>query len=199
MPSFDGSETLAWRSWPYLDAQDRLLSARQQSLCVGGEDEGPAAAASVYPREFWQRQGEATTGDTGALQEGEDQPDRRVPADAGSDSGFLRALQSPVCHHRDASGAVLRLDQGSVCPRPHQPVQSFRADPVRPGVSASAWRVSCARSLAAADGLHAVGADEARAGVARSGAIGCPELDAGYLHLHAGQVLGRPGDLLDLE
>jgi hypothetical protein len=35
-----------------------------------------------------------------ALQEGEDQPARRLPADRDPDPGVLRALQGAVRHHR---------------------------------------------------------------------------------------------------
>jgi YidC/Oxa1 family membrane protein insertase len=157
------------------------------------------AADATDPRKFCRRQGEATAGDHGALPQGEDQPDRRVPADADPDPGFLLALQGTVRHHRDASGAVLRLDQGSVCTGPDQSVQPVRADPLRPGIAALARRVSCDRRVAANDGTNPMGANEADAGFARPDAIGDHELDARDLHLHAGEVFRRSGDLLDLE
>src|ERR1051325_6032687 len=67
-----------------------------------------------------------------ALQEGEDQPARRLPADRGADPGVLRALQGAVRHHRDAPRAVLRLDQGPLGARSDQHLQPVRPDPVRP-------------------------------------------------------------------
>ena len=91
--------------------QDHLLPARQQVLRLDGEDEGGAAGDDRDPRALRRRQDEAAAGDDGAVQEGEDQPDRRLPADPHPDSGLLRALQGAVHHHRDAARAVLRLDQ----------------------------------------------------------------------------------------
>ena len=52
-------------------------------------------------------------GDDGAVQGREGEPGIGLPADGGADSGVLLALQGDLRHHRDASGAVLRLD-----PRP---------------------------------------------------------------------------------
>ena len=121
-----------WRGDPDrdADAQDRILSARQQILCVGGEDEGAATADSTDPRELSRRQGEAAAGGDGALSEGKDQPDRRVLADADPDSGLLLALQGAVCHDRNASGAVFRMDQGFIGAGPDQRVQSVWIDPL---------------------------------------------------------------------
>ena len=112
--------------------QDRVLPARQQVLRLDGEDEGGAAGDDGDPRALQRRQDEAATGDDGAVQEGEDQSDCRLPADRRSDSGVLRALQGAVRHHRDAARAVLRLDQGPGRARPDHGVQPVRADPVRP-------------------------------------------------------------------
>ncbi len=61
--------------------QARLLPARQQVLRLDGEDEGGAAADDGDPRALRRRQDEAAAGDDGALQEGEDQSARRLPAD----------------------------------------------------------------------------------------------------------------------
>jgi Preprotein translocase subunit YidC len=52
------------------------------------------------------------------LQEGEDQPDRRLSSRRLADSGVLLALQGAVRHHRNAPRAVLRLDQGLSAPDP---------------------------------------------------------------------------------
>ena len=100
--------------------QDRLLPARQQVLRLDGEDEGGAAGDGGDPRALRRRQDEAAAGADGALQEGEDQSARRLPADPDPDPGVLRALQGAVRHHRDAARAVLRLDQGPLGARPDQ-------------------------------------------------------------------------------
>ena len=110
--------------------QDRLLPARQQVLRLDGEDESGAAGDDGDPRALRRRQDEAAAGDDGAVQEGEDQSDRRLPADPHPDSGVLRALQGAVHHHRNAARAVLRLDQGSLGARPAHGIQPVRAHPV---------------------------------------------------------------------
>ena len=110
--------------------QDLLLPARQQVLRLDGEDEGGAAGDAGHPRSLRRRQGEAAAGDDGALQEGEDQSDRGLPADPDPDPGVLRALQGAVHHHRDAPRAVLRLDQGPLGAGPDHDLQPVRADSV---------------------------------------------------------------------
>ena len=107
--------------------QGRVLPARQQVLRLDGEDEGGAAADGGAARALPRRQGEAAAGDDGALQEGEDQSARRLPADRDPDPGVLLALQGAVRHHRDAARAVLRLDPRPVGARSDQHLQ-----PVRP-------------------------------------------------------------------
>ena len=104
-----------------------LLPARQQVLRLDGEDEGGAAGDDGDPRALRRRQDEAAAGDDGALQEGEDQSDRRLPADPHPDPGLLRALQGAVRHHRDAARAVLRLDQGPLRARSDHGLQPVRA------------------------------------------------------------------------
>ena len=101
-------------------AQGPVLPARQQVLCIDGEDEGGAAADAGAARALSGRQGQAATGADGALQAREDQSGGRLPADRDPDPGVLRALQGAVRHHRNAPGAVLRLDQGSLRARSHQ-------------------------------------------------------------------------------
>ena len=64
---------------------------------------------------------------------------------------------------------------------------------------AAARAVPDARHLAADHGRHHVAADEAQSGAARSDAGDDLQLDADDLHLHAGALPGRPGDLLGLE
>ena len=127
--------------------QDLLLPARQQVLRLDGEDEGGAAGDDGDPRALRRRQDEAAAGDDGALQEGEDQSDRRLPADPDPDPGVLRALQGAVHHHRDAARAVLRLDQGPLRARPDHDLQPVRADSLGP-VDACRWsaRSSCSAS-----------------------------------------------------
>ena len=87
--------------------QDPVLPARQQVLRLDGEDEGGAAGDDGDPRALRRRQDEAAAGADGAVQEGEDQSARRLPADPDPDPGVLRALQGAVRHHRDAPRAVL--------------------------------------------------------------------------------------------
>ncbi len=107
--------------------QGHLLPARQQVLHVDGEHEEGAAEDAGDPREIRGRQDEAAAGDDGALQDREDQSDRRLLADADPDPGLLRALQGALRHHRDAPRAVLRLDPGSRRARSDLDLQ-----PVRP-------------------------------------------------------------------
>ena len=118
--------------------QDPVLPARQQILRLDGEDEIGAAATGGAEGALSRRQGEAAAGDDGNLQEGEDQPDRRLSSRRVADSGVLLALQGAVRHHRNAPRAVLRLDQGSVGARSDQPVQ-----PVRPACISIRPRCRC--------------------------------------------------------
>ena len=66
-----------------------VLPARQQILRLDGEDEGGAAGDDGDPRALCRRQDEAAAGDDGAVQEGEDQSARRLPADRDPDPGFF--------------------------------------------------------------------------------------------------------------
>ena len=118
--------------------QDLLLPARQQVLRLDGEDEGGAAGDAGDPRPLRRRQGQAAAGDDGALQEGEDQSDRGLPADPDPDPGVLRALQGAVHHHRDAPRAVLRLDQGPLGAGPDHDLQPVRAHSLGPAARRSA-------------------------------------------------------------
>ena len=92
--------------------QGFLFPARQQVLRLHGQDEGGAAGDDGDPRALRRRQDEAAAGDDGALQEGESESGRRLPADAHPGPGLLFALQGAVRHHRPAARPVLRLDQG---------------------------------------------------------------------------------------
>ena len=108
----------------------RLLPARQPLLRVDERDEEGAAGDGGAPGALQGRQGQAAAGDDGALQEGEDQPARRLLADRDPDPGVLRALQGAVRHHRDAARAVLRLDPGPLGARSDHDLHPVRADPV---------------------------------------------------------------------
>ena len=151
------------------------------------------------PRTLRRRQDEAAAGDDGAVQEGEDQPDRRLPADPHPDSGLLRALQGPVHHHRDAACAVLRLDQGPLGARPAHGVQSVRAHPLGSDGGSGHRPVPPPRPVAAHHGRDHVVPDEAQSAAAGSDPEDDLRLHADHLHLHAGELLRRPGDLLGLE
>ena len=120
-----------------------VLPARQQVLRLDGEDEGGAAADDGDARALSRRQGEAAAGDDGALQEGEDQPARRLPADRDPDPGVLLALQGAVRHHRDAARAVLRLDPRSLGAGPDQRLQAVRPHPVGPDARCRWSATSC--------------------------------------------------------
>ncbi|GCC47289.1 hypothetical protein chiPu_0031747, partial [Chiloscyllium punctatum] len=140
-------------------------------------------------------------GDDGDLQEGEDQPDRRLSSRRLADPGVLLALQGAVHHHRDAARAVLRLDQGPLGAGSDQPVHAVRPDPVRSDRAArTAFRlVPGDGHLADHHGHHDVGADEAQSGAAGSDPEDHLRLDAADLHLHAGRLPGGSRDLLGLE
>ena len=100
--------------------QDHLLPARQQVLRLDGEDEGGAAGDDGDPRALWRRQDEAATGDDGALQEGEDQSDRRLPADPHSNP--RSSLRSTRCCSSPSKCGTRRSSAGSrTCPRPIRP------------------------------------------------------------------------------
>ena len=110
------------------------------------------------------------------------------------DPGVLRALQGDLHHHRDAAGAVLRLDQGSVGARPDRASSTCSGCcPFTPP------HIPDDRHLAAHHGRLDVPADEDEPGAAGSGAEDDVHLDAGDLHLHAELVPVGPRDLLDLE
>ena len=179
--------------------QASVLPARQQVLRLDGEDEGGAAADGDDQGALRQRQDEAAAGDDGALQEGADQSHCRLSADRDPDSGVLLALQGAVHHHRNAPCAVLRLDPRSLGAGPDQHLYAGRIDPVRSGHPAAGRRLPASRLLAGDHGRDHVGADEAQSGAARSDPADDLQLDAADLHLHAGEIPGRPRHLLGLE
>ena len=68
----------------------------------------------------------------GLYQHGENQPGQRLPAHDRADPRVLLPLQGHLRHHRDAAGAVLRLDPRPLPGGPDQRLQPVRADPLRP-------------------------------------------------------------------
>ena len=118
---------------------------------------------------------------------------------AHPDSGLLRALQGAVHHHRNAARAVLRLDQGSLGARPAHGVQPVRAHPVGSDRGSADRPVPPSRSVAAHHGRDHVVPDEAQSAAAGSDPEDDLRLYADHLHLHAGELLRRTGDLLGLE
>ena len=137
--------------------QGGVLPARQQVLRLDGEDEGGAAADGRAARALSRRQGQAAAGADGAVQEGEDQSDRRLPAGGDPDPGVLLALQGAVRHHRDAARAVLRLDPRPVGAGPDQHLHPVRPHPVRPDDGAGGRPLPASRRLGADHGHHHVG------------------------------------------
>ena len=174
-----------------LDRQGAFLSAGQQVLPVHGQDERVAAQAQGAAGEISRRQGPPAAGSHGALQAGEDQSRLRLPARGPANSGVLLALQGAVRRHRNAAGALLRLDQGSGRARSDQCLQPVRAAADRPDPVAGVWPLPASRRMAAHHGRVHVGADEDEPRARRSGAEDHVRLDAGDLHLHAGLLPGR--------
>ena len=84
-------------------------------------------------------------------------------------------------------------------PDPTNIFNLFGLIPCDPTRGAADRPVPASRRLAADHGRHHVGADEAQPGAARSDAEDDLRLDAADLHLHAGVLPGRAGDLLGLE
>ena len=117
-----------------------------------------------------------------------------------ADPGVLLALQGAVRHHRNAPRAVLRLDQGSVGARSdHDLFNLFGLLPFDPTHAAGVRPLPRARRLADHHGHHDVVPDEAQSDAAGSDPEDDLRLDAADLHLHAGRLPGRSGDLLGLE
>src|SRR4029453_6536912 len=131
-----------------------------------------------------------------ALSPREGQSGGGLPAHRGADPGVLRALQGALHHHRDAPSAVLRLDQGSERARSVYHPRRLRPVPLAgPGVPAFLQH----RHLAPDHGRDDVPAAEAEPGADRSGAGARLPVPAHPVHLHAGAVRRRPGDLLGVE
>src|SRR5690606_39881226 len=112
---------------------------------VDGEDAQDRAADEGAPGALQGRSSGAQPGDDGALQEGEDQSGRRLPADSRADAVLLRVLLGADRERRDAAGAVHAVDR-------------------RPELARSVLRA------AAADGRRDVPADAPEPGTAGSSA-----------------------------
>ncbi len=112
--------------------QGAVLPAGQQILPLDEQDEAARPEDDGAARAVQGRAGQAAIGDDGALQDREGEPGQRLPADGDPDPGVLLALQGDLHHHRDAPGAVLRLDPRPVGGRPDQRVQPVRPAAVRP-------------------------------------------------------------------
>ena len=84
-------------------------------------------------------------------------------------------------------------------PDPTNIFNLFGLIPFDPTHAAGGRPVPASRRLADHHGHHDVGADEAQPGAAGPDAEDDLRLDAADLHLHAGELPGRPRDLLGLE
>ena len=100
-----------------------VLPARQQILRLDGEDEIGAAATGRAEGALSRRQGEAAAGDDGDLQEGEDQPDRRLSSRRAC--RFRCSSRSTRCCSSPSKCATRRSSAGSrICRRPIRPTCS---------------------------------------------------------------------------
>ena len=178
------------------DRQGGVLPAGQQVLCGDEQDEGAAAGDGEAQGALRRGSPAHEPGADAALSPREGQSGGGLPADRGADPGVLRALQGALHHHRDAPSAVLRLDQGSGRARSAHHPDRLRPVPLaRAGVPALLQH----RHLAPHHGRDDVPAAEAEPGADRSGAGPRLPVPADPVHLHAGAVRGRPGDLLGVE
>ena len=94
--------------------QARVLPAAGRQLPLDGQDEEGHAQADGAARALRQRPGQDEPGDDGVVQDREDQPARRLPADRGADPGVHRALLGAARVGRDPQCALDRLDPGPV-------------------------------------------------------------------------------------
>ena len=130
------------RQGAVLPAGELLVPIDEQDEAAGAEDAGAARAVQG-------RAAAHAAGDDGDVPDREGEPGVGLPADGGADSGVLLALQGDLRHHRDAPGAVLRLDPRPVAGGSDQHLQPVRADPVR---SDDDFAVAASRRLAADHG-----------------------------------------------
>ena len=114
------------------------------------------------------------------------------------DSGLLRPLQGALRLHRDAPGALLRLDQGPLGAGPDQHPQRLRATALGRAGTRHPQRHQH-RHLAPRHGDQHVAAAAAQPPADRSGPGQDLPLHADRLHLPPGPFPGWSGDLLDLE
>ena len=171
---------------------NRSYESMAKMKAVQPRDEGAAGALQG-------RQAGAAEGADGALQAGEDQSRRGLPAHRRADPGVLRALQGDLHHHRDAARALLRLDPRPVGAGSDEPLQPVRLDALRSDANPGGRSLPVGRRVAAADGRDDVLPDEDEPRADRSHPEGDVRLDAGDLHVHARRVPRRPRDLLDVE
>ena len=178
------------------DRQGGVLPAGQQVLCGDEQDEGAAAGDGEAQGALRRGPPAHEPGADAALSPREGQSGGRLPAHRGADPGVLRALQGALHHHRDAPSAVLRLDQGSERARSAHHPDRLRPVPLA-GAGGPAFLQH--RPVAHHHGRHDVPAAEAEPAADRSGPGARVPVPAHSLHLHAGLVRGRPGDLLGVE
>ena len=109
------------------------VQALRSAIPLDGENAQAAAAHGSAEGALRRRSPEDEPGDDGTVQKGKNQPARRLPADAGPDSGVLRAVLRAARKRRAAPGAVLRLDPESLrtrsvlCAADHQRRRSCSA------------------------------------------------------------------------
>ena len=86
--------------------QGRVLQAVRSAVPLDGAHAQDAAAHRSAEGALRRRSPEDEPGDAGAVPKGKNQPARRLPADAGADSGVLRAVLGAARKRRVAPGAV---------------------------------------------------------------------------------------------
>src|ERR1700722_10848277 len=178
------------------DGEGGVLPAGQQVVCSDEQDEGAAARDGEAQGALRRGPPAHEPGADAALSPREGEPGRRLSAHRRADPGVLRALQGALHHDRDAPSAVLRLDQGSERARSAHHPDRLRPVPLgHPAVPALLQH----RPVAHRHGRHDVPAAEAEPGADRSRAGARVPVPADPVHLHAGFVRGRPGDLLGVE
>ena len=182
---------------PHLRHQAHPLPARLQVLRLDVEDEGAAAGDGEDQGARRRRPDEDAAGDDGALQAGEGQPRRRLPADPAADPDLLLALQGDLRHHRAPPRAVLRLDPRPLGAGPDARSSTSSAScPWRRPATTSAARHHLDRGLADPARHLDVAAAEAEPDADRQDPGDDLHLDALDLHVHARQLRQRAGDLL---
>ena len=119
----------------HLPAEAALLSAGAVLRPPDGAHAPARAAHEAAAGNLQGRSREARPRDDGAVPHRESQSALRLPAHAHPDAGVHRVLLGAARERRDAPGAVLRLDQGSV-----------RARSVLHPAGVMAWRCGCSTS-----------------------------------------------------